>query len=69
MSGLDLVRALQQQRPGLPVVLTSGYVSDSMRLEAERAGVQFLMQKEYTLEQLSLIVYQALRRPPDPAAG
>ncbi len=69
LSGLDLVRALQQRRPGLPVVLTSGYVSDSMRLDAQRAGVLHLMQKEYTLEQLSLMVHQALSGRVDAAAG
>ena len=69
LSGLDLVRALQQRRPGLPVVLTSGYVSDSMRLDAQHAGVLHLMQKEYTLEQLSLMVFEALGRPGDRPAG
>ena len=69
LSGLDLVRALQPRRPGLPVVLTSGYVSDAMRLDAQRAGVRYLMQKEYTLEQLSLVVHQALGGPVHSAAG
>ena len=69
LSGLDLVRALQPRRPDLPVVLTSGYVSDAMRLDAQRAGVRYLMQKEYTLEQLSLMVHQALGGPVHSAAG
>ena len=69
LSGLDLVRALQPRRPDLPVVLTSGYVSDAMRLDAQRAGVRYLLQKEYTLEQLSLMVHQALGGPVHSAAG
>ena len=69
LSGLDLVRALQPRRPDLPVVLTSGYVSDAMRLDAQLAGVRFLMQKEYTLEQLSLMVHQALGGPVHSVAG
>jgi PAS domain S-box-containing protein len=69
LSGLDLVRELQRRRPGLPVVLSSGYVSDGLRQDAQRAGVRHLMQKEYTLEQLSLVVHQALTGRPDSAAG
>ena len=69
LSGLDLVRALQPRRPGLPVVLTSGYVSDAMRLDAQRAGVRYLIQKEYTLEQLCLMVHHALGGPVHSAAG
>ena len=60
MSGLDLVRALHQLRPALPVVITSGYVSDSLRSDAQQAGVRHLMHKEFTLEQLAALVHQAL---------
>ena len=60
MSGLDLVRALHQTRPALPVVLSSGYVSDSLRSEAQQAGVRHLMHKEFTLEQLAGLVHQAM---------
>ena len=60
MSGLDLVRALRQNRPALPVVISSGYVTDSLRSEAQQAGVRHLMHKEFTLEQLAGLVHQVL---------
>ncbi len=59
-SGLDLAAALHQKRPGLPVIITSGYITDSLRSEAARLGVRHVMQKELTLEQLDLQVAQAL---------
>ena len=60
MSGLDLVHALHQIRPALPVVLSSGYVSEGLRSEAQQAGVRHLMHKEFTLEQLAGLVLLAL---------
>jgi len=60
LSGLDLARALAVCRPGLPVVITSGYVSDSLRAEVRLAGVLHVIQKEYTLEQLGRVVHAAL---------
>ena len=60
LSGLDLARELRGIRPGLPVIVTSGYVSDSLRAEVQRAGVRYVMQKEYTLEQLGGVVQRAL---------
>jgi PAS domain S-box-containing protein len=60
LSGLDLAREIQRLRPGLPVIITSGYVSDGLRAEVARAGVRYVMQKEFTLEQLAGLVHQAL---------
>jgi PAS domain S-box-containing protein len=60
LSGLDLARALQRRRPALPVLLSSGYVSDALRMEAAQAGVHHVMQKEYTLEQLVGLVHAVL---------
>ena len=60
LSGIELVQALARSRPGLPVVISSGYVSDGLRADALRAGVRQVLQKEYTLEQLASLVHQAL---------
>lgn len=59
-SGLDLAQALRERRPGLPVIITSGYITDHLRSEAARLGVRHVLQKEHTLEQLGLQVAQAL---------
>lgn len=61
-SGLDLVRALAEIRPGLPVAISSGYISDELRAGAAELGVEGLMRKEHTLEELGLLVYSALNK-------
>jgi PAS domain S-box-containing protein len=60
LSGLDIAMALQRSRPGLPVVITTGYVTENLRAQAHRAGVCELLQKEYTLEQLVSVVHRTL---------
>ena len=60
MSGLDLAVELGRLRPGLPVVISSGYVTEALRAEIGRAGVRHVLQKEYTLEQLGDVVHRAL---------
>ena len=59
-SGLDLAREACRLRPGLPVLLSSGYVSDSLRAEARAAGVRHVLQKEYTLDRLGALVHEVL---------
>ncbi len=60
MSGLDLTRELKLFRPRMPVILTSGYITDAVRADALAAGVSHVLQKEYTFEQLATIVQAAL---------
>jgi len=60
MSGLDLAVQLGRLRPGLPVVISSGYVTEVLRAEIGRVGVRHVLQKEYTLEQLGDVVHRAL---------
>ncbi len=60
VSGLDVARELARLRPTLPVIVSSGYVTDEMRTEAEAIGVRALMQKEYTIEQLGDLVQRTL---------
>ena len=60
MSGLDVARALGAVAPALPVVISSGFISDEMREAARRAGVRALLQKEYTLERLAVLVDEVL---------
>ena len=66
MTGLDLAERLAQRLPGLPVLISSGYLTDEMRLAASRLGVRGLMQKEYSLEQLAARVGEVFRLPPVP---
>ncbi|MGN6529376.1 MAG: CHASE domain-containing protein [Burkholderiaceae bacterium] len=65
MTGMAFARALARVAPRLPVVITSGFISDDMRQQAAALGVVALVQKEYTLERLAGVVDAALasRRP------
>jgi PAS domain S-box-containing protein len=56
VSGLELARALQAARPALPVIVSSGYLSDDLRRDARDAGVRALMQKQNTVHELADLV-------------
>jgi CheY-like chemotaxis protein len=63
-SGLDVARELAALRPELPVIVSSGYISDSVAELARQAGVRALMHKERTIEELEALVRQLLAEPP-----
>lgn len=62
LSGLDVARELARLRPELPVVISSGYVTDELVAAAARLGVRHVLQKEYTLEQLPDMLQALLAR-------
>ena len=62
-SGLDVALAVRDLRPGLPVVISSGYLSNELRAAAESAGVRQLLRKENTVEELCAVLLQVLMRP------
>jgi CheY-like chemotaxis protein len=68
LSGLEVARALHALSPGLPVVISSGYIAEALRAEAQALGVVALMRKEHTLDELGAVVAQALAAA-RPAAG
>jgi CheY-like chemotaxis protein len=63
MSGLDVARQIAAIRPDLPVVISSGYLSEALRDEAGRAGVRALMPKENTFEELIPLLQRLLLAP------
>jgi PAS domain S-box-containing protein len=63
LSGFDVVRELALARPGLPVVVSSGYVTEAMRAEAQAIGVRALLRKENTIEELAALVRAVIARP------
>jgi len=67
MNGMELALALAGIVPGLPVIITSGFISDEMRARAEGLRVGALLQKEYTLERLAGLVHVLLERRRDQA--
>ncbi|MDP2008192.1 MAG: ATP-binding protein [Rubrivivax sp.] len=64
MSGLDLVRALATLRPDLPMLISSGYLTDELTKAADAAGVRGVLQKQNTLEELAPMVHAVLAGTP-----
>ncbi|MFN2424865.1 MAG: PAS domain S-box protein, partial [Candidatus Binatia bacterium] len=52
MSGIDVARAVREIRADLPVAITSGYITEAMRAEADAAGVRALIFKPDVVEAL-----------------
>jgi CheY-like chemotaxis protein len=59
-SGLDVARELAQIQPQLPVVISSGYITEELRDEAKLAGVRSLLEKQNTFQELSQMVGRIL---------
>ena len=59
-TGLDLAWALTRISPDLPVVISSGHLTDEERTELLRAGVREFMRKENTLEELGPLLERLL---------
>ncbi len=60
MTGLDVARALIAIRPALPVIISSGYVTDDLRSQAMRVGVRRLLEKQFTVDLLAGMVQEVL---------
>ena len=52
LSGLEVARELARVRPGLPVVITSGYINEELQAGARSAGVRHLLYKPNTVDEL-----------------
>jgi CheY-like chemotaxis protein/two-component sensor histidine kinase len=52
LNGIELARALQATVPRLPVLLSTGFIAETLRAEARDAGVRAVLRKEHTLEEL-----------------
>ena len=60
MTGLELARELRVLCPELPVVVSSGFVSEELRAEADEAGVCHVLHKENSYEELPSMAARAL---------
>ena len=52
ISGLELAQAVKAIRPGLPVILASGYITEELRAKAPAAGIRELIYKPNTADDL-----------------
>jgi PAS domain S-box-containing protein len=66
LSGLAVAEQLAAIAPRLPVLITSGYVTEELLARAHGLGVRSVLLKEHSLERLAGAVGEALA---DPAAG
>ncbi|WP_374564008.1 response regulator [Ideonella sp.] len=59
-TGLEVARAVAAIRPGLPVIISSGHLTDDLRSEASAIGVRSLLEKENTFVELCPLVAHVL---------
>jgi CheY-like chemotaxis protein len=64
LSGLEVGRRLAALRPGLPVLIISGYLADDLAAQARSHGVRGLVRKENVLEELVPAIARALGKAP-----
>ncbi len=62
MNGMELATAIARAAPDLPIIITSGFISDEMRQQAGALRIGALLQKEYTLERLAGLVHTVLEQ-------
>jgi PAS domain S-box-containing protein len=63
LSGIDVARAIRRRRPELPVLLSSGYLTEELRGTAAKAGIQGIVRKPASMAELGEAVGQALPVP------
>ena len=56
VSGLDVARELRRSRPEVPVVMSTGFLSDELRSDARQLGIRALLQKQNTVQELADLV-------------
>ena len=59
-TGIEVATALGSFAPSLPVIITSGYISDELRANAQRVGVRALLEKENTFDELCGLIQRVL---------
>jgi CheY-like chemotaxis protein len=62
VSGVELAEAVRRLRSELPIIISSGYISEELRSGAQRTGVRHLVQKQHTLDELPPLLRRILAR-------
>jgi CheY-like chemotaxis protein len=63
MTGIELARAILAVRPGLPVILTTGYLHSEAQQDAQAAGIACVVTKPFEVRELISKVRMALKEP------
>ncbi|UXH79137.1 hybrid sensor histidine kinase/response regulator [Roseateles amylovorans] len=69
MNGAELAEAVRALSPGLPIVVTTGYVSEDLSQAALRMGNMAILHKERSYEELAEVTARALQGFPDSRFG
>lgn len=69
MTGLELAREVHRIRPGLPVILCTGYSERMTEEEIVRTGVHALAMKPLSHEELGRLIASALANSPQTASS
>jgi signal transduction histidine kinase/ActR/RegA family two-component response regulator/PAS domain-containing protein len=69
LSGLEVARAVRARRPDLPILLLSGNLAQEVRAEAAELGIQSVLQKPWTVDDLAEAVNRLVRAPRPPHAA
>ncbi|HSY90306.1 MAG TPA: response regulator [Candidatus Binatus sp.] len=67
MSGVDLARELLQIRPGMPILIASGYFGPADNEEARSLGLPDLLLKPDTIEKLGQALHRVIGKCEPPA--
>ena len=60
MNGLDLARELSRVRPGIPIIMTTGYIDEFPPDAMAEAGVRRLVMKPISMQELARVVADVL---------
>ncbi len=66
-SGIELLRQIKLLRPGLPVIILSGYVDEALKVKAHDEGAALVMSKASDLGELCIALREILGNTPNPA--
>lgn len=69
MTGFELARRLLEMRPGLPVILCTGFSETVTRPQALRAGIGCYLEKPHPVKELAIAVRQVLNVADVPQNG
>jgi CheY-like chemotaxis protein len=56
ISGLEVAREVRRMKPNIPVIVTSGFIDEALRAQAEDAGVSELLFKADSIDVLCTTV-------------
>ena len=62
-SGLDLARELHTLRPDLPVIITTGFITDTLLNDAQACGVRLVFDKKNLVAELPGHIVRVLDGP------